>query len=224
MMFKFYDFPNCIQLSQFETGVAFSDICTLYHEYDVALTTCHIDAKGNGTIVASFFGSKPEYSQPVCNTTVQMSLTAPGWGVCVNLPQDSGFLGASFTFGDPSEKMQCVSSIDQGAVLVSFPESAKECDALPYTLGDSVPITSSDGCFLPTEGDSGFSVRAYYLNKKRNSISLTYFDDLDCSNTSIMAAWPSLPLDGSCHNNTYGVPNAALPCNPYPPRKFNIND
>lgn len=225
MMFKFFDFPNCIQLSQYETGVDFSDICTLYHQNnDVALTTCHIDAKGNGTIVASFFAPGPEYSKPVCNTSVLTTLTAPGLGVCVNLPQGSYFSAASFMFGDPSEKMQCASSIDQGAVLVSYPLSAKECDALPYTLADSVPITTSDGCYLPTDGSSGFSVRAYYLNKKKNSISLTYFYNLACSNTSIMSSWPSLPLDGSCHNSTYGVPNGALPCNPYPPKKTIINE
>jgi hypothetical protein len=218
MMIKFYSFPNCIQAQPFLNGFAFSDICTSYRgNFDSALTTCNIDKKGNGTIEAGFF-LHSQYTQPMCNTSVVSTLTAPGWGVCVNLPQNSMFLAASFMFGDPSEKIQCASTQEQGAVLVSFVGAAKECDALPYTIVDSVPTTTQSGCNLPSDGSSGFSVRAYYLSKKEKAISLTWYQfSEDCNGDA--TSWPSLPLDGSCHNSTPPRSlNGAFPCNPYPPK------
>ena len=225
MQIKFFLYPNCIQ--QMYTSYAFSDVCTsgqpLGNAYDLALTTCDVDKTGNGTITATYFNHgypSGRYSPPTCNNTIQANLTSTGWGVCMPLTEFIGSLAVSFMFGDESEEIQCSSS--QGAFLYSARDRATVCAALQYTIVDSIPLTGRNGCFgSPFDGQH---IRAFYLNKKQKEVSLTYYNDNECSNTSIAYSFPSMPLDGSCVISTGGNLNyisGALPVNPYPPVQTN---
>ena len=215
MQIKFFQYPNCIQQSS--TFYAFSDICTSgYQGNDLALTTCDIDKTGNGTITASYFYHSGQYLPPMCNNTIQFNLTATGWGVCTPTPPIPGV--ASFMFGDESEKIQCASSQNQGAFLYSPFRNARVCAALQYTIVTSMPLTSRNVCL----SNGGLNSQAFYLNKKKKAVSLSFFDNFLCVNTSIAYSFPSMPLDGSCVNSTVGnYISGALPCKPYPPVQTN---
>jgi hypothetical protein len=222
MTIKFFQFPNCVQ--QNRVAYAFSDICTsLTNYYDLALTTCDIDKKGNGTITATYFNHpfpSGQYLPPMCNASIYRKITATGWGVCTNSTDSL----SSFMFGDESEEIQCASSQNQGAFLFSKPFAATVCAALQYTIVNSISITGRNGCMYSQ--DAGGIIKSFYLNNEQKAVSLTSYNDNVCGNTSsIRYSFPSMPLDGSCVNSTGGTYvnyiSGALPCNPYPPVQRN---